>query len=99
MGLLGRTDMTYDEFIALGAPELPIGYTYRLTYEGNKNARLEIVEEYPTFFLGRTKYRSIISRVFNINMSSAAYIALGLYDSWQREVSALQQSSIGVMER
>lgn len=91
--------MTYDEFIASGAPELPIGYTYRLTYEGNKNARLEIVEEYPTFFLGRIKYMTIISRVYNTSMWTTANIAVSLYRDWQREVRAREQSSIGVMER
>ena len=92
-------DMTYDEFVALGAPKLPIGYTYRLTYEGNGYSRLEIVEEYTTFFFGKTKYRPIISRVYNVRLWSTVVIAVILYEEWQREVHAREQSNIRVMER
>ena len=97
--MFGRTDMTDDEFVALGAPKLPIGYTYRLTYAGDGYSRLEIVEEYVTFFFRKTKYRPIISRVYNTNMWTTANVAVSLYEDWKREVRAREQSSIGVMER
>ena len=91
--------MTYDEFIALGAPKLPIGYTYRLTYAGGGYSKLEIVEEYPTFFFGRIKYLTIISRIYDTKMWTTVNIAVSIYEDWQREVRAREQSSIGVMER
>lgn len=91
--------MTYDEFVALGAPELPIGYTYRLTYAGDGYAILEIVEEYTSFFFGKTKYRPITSCGYNTKMWTPANVAVNLYRDWQREVHAREQSDIGVMER
>ena len=97
--LLGRTDMTYDEFVALGAPKLPIGYTYRLTYVGDGYSILEIVEKYTTFFFGKTKYLPIISCGYNTNMWTPANVAVSLYKDWQREVRAREQSNIRVMER
>lgn len=91
--------MTYDEFTALGAPKLPIGYTYRLTYVGDGYSRLEIVEKYTTFFFRKTKYLPVISRVYSVRMWSAVDIVVSLYEDWQREVRAREQSNIGVMER
>lgn len=91
--------MTYDEFVALGAPELPIGYTYRFTYAGNGYGRLEIVEEHTTLFLHRTKYVPVASRYYNIGVFTRVNSAVILYEEWQREIRARENTDLGVLER
>lgn len=98
-------DMTYDEFIALGAPELPIGYTYRFTpldelyLPFGTHVTVEIVGEYPSLFLRRKKYLSVASYTFDSTRCSYVEAAAGVFEIWEREKKALEKIMSGVLER
>ena len=94
--------MTYDEFIALGAPELPIGYTYRFTPLDDlygTHVRVEIVMEYPSLFLRRKKYLSVASYTFDSTRCSYVEAAAEVFEIWEREKKALEKIMSGVLER
>ena len=93
--------MTYDEFVASGAPELPIGYTYRFTplddlYE---TQTVEIVMEYPSLFLRRKKYQAVASYTFDSTRCSYVEAATGVFEIWEKAKKALEEIMSGVLER
>ena len=93
--------MTYDEFVALGAPELPIGYTYRFTplddlYE---TQTVEIVMEYPSLFLRRKKYQAVASYTFDSTWRSYVEAATEVLEIWERAEKAREEMMSGVLER
>ena len=94
--------MTYDEFIALGAPELPIGYTYRFTPLDDlygTHVKVEIVGEYPSLFLRRKKYLAVASYTFDSTRCSYVEAASGVFEIWEREKKAMEKIMSGVLER
>ena len=94
--------MTYDEFVASGAPELPIGYTYRFTPLDDlygTHVRVEIVMEYPSLFLRRKKYQAVASYTFDSAWRSYVEAATEVFGIWERAKKALEEIMSGVLER
>ena len=93
--------MTYDEFVALGAPELPIGYTYRFTPLDDlyDTQTVEIVMEYPSLFLRRKKYQAVASYTFDSTRCSYVEAATGVFEIWEKAKKALEEIMSGVLER
>lgn len=98
--------MTYDEFIALGAPELPIGYTYRFTplddlyLPFGTHVMVEIVMEYyPSLFSRRKKYQAVASYTFDLTRCSYVEAASGVFEIWERAKKAQEKIISGVLER
>lgn len=97
--------MTYDEFIVLGAPTLPIGYTYRfiplddLYLPFGTHVTVEIVMEYPSLFLRRKKYQAVASYTFDLARCSYVEAASGVFETWERVKKAQEKIMSGVLER
>lgn len=97
--------MTYDEFVALGAPELPIGYTYRFTplddpyMHFGTHVTVEIVMEYPSLFLRRKKYQAVASYTFDSTRYSYVEAATEVFEIWERAKKAQEETMSGVLER
>ena len=94
--------MTYDEFVALGAPELPIGYTYRFTPLDDlygTHVKVDIVGEYPSLFLRRKKYQAVASYTFDSTWRSYVEAATEVLEIWERAEKAQEKIMSGVLER